>query len=291
MIRIAGTYEQISTVGETVNAFVPAPLPPRDPPLKMDAELSELLRRTEAAVKKLRLAGATVPSLDWLLYSFVRKEAVVSSQIEGTQVTLVDLLMYEAGGKAEAVDNEDVKQVCNYVDALNYARKQMRRKKGSRSRSHVWRPEAMPASSTIITVPASAGWAPLLFVRWLDPLRETMVERVKRRTDSGLEREWLEHWERNNYYRLPSDAQIFIESCETRPDFSSQRSQTVIYVDGPYHEFPERHQRDRTQTDCMKDLGYTVIRFADKQDWDSKFVQSPHIFGKECTAGCHRSSA
>ena len=129
MIRISGTYEQISTAGETVNAFVPAPLPPRDPPLKMDAELSELLRRAEAAVEKLRLAGAMVPSLDWLLYSFVRKEAVVSSQIEGTQATLMDLLMYEASGKAEA-DDEDVKQVCNYVDALTYARKQMRSKSG-----------------------------------------------------------------------------------------------------------------------------------------------------------------
>jgi len=130
MIRIAGTYEQISAAGETVNAFVPAPLPPRDPPLKVDAELSRLLHRAEAGVEKLRLAGAMVPSLDWLLYSFVRKEAVVSSQIEGTQATLVDLLMYEAGGKTETVDDDDVKQVCNYVDALSYARKQMRGKNG-----------------------------------------------------------------------------------------------------------------------------------------------------------------
>ncbi len=127
MIRIAGTYEQVSAVREIVNAFVAAPLPPRDPPLQMDAELSGLPRRAEAVVDKLRFAGAMVPSLDWLLYSFVRKEAVGSSQIEGAQATLVDLLMYEAGGKAEAVDDEDVKQVCNYVDALSYARKQMRR--------------------------------------------------------------------------------------------------------------------------------------------------------------------
>ena len=130
MIRTAGTYEQTSVAGETVKAFVPAPLPPGDPPLKTDAELSELLRRAEAAVEKLGLAGAMVPSLDWLLYSFVRKEAVVSSQIEGTQATLVDLLMYEASGKADAVDEADVIQVCNYVDALGYARKQMRSRNG-----------------------------------------------------------------------------------------------------------------------------------------------------------------
>ena len=130
MVRIAGTYKQISAVGETVNAFVPAPLPPVNPPLEIDAELSTMLRRAEAALARLKLAGTMVPSVDWFLYSFVRKEAVVSSQIEGTQATLVDLLMYEAAGKAAAVHEADVKQVCNYIEALNYARKQMRSKSG-----------------------------------------------------------------------------------------------------------------------------------------------------------------
>ncbi|MBN1567401.1 MAG: Fic family protein [Acidobacteria bacterium] len=130
MGRIVGAYEQTSTAGETINAFVPKPLPPSNPPLAMDAELSSLLQRAETAIARLKLAGTMVPSLDWLLYSFVRKEAVVSSQIEGTQATLVDLLMYEAAGKAGTVDDEDVKQVCNYIDALSYARKQMRSKNG-----------------------------------------------------------------------------------------------------------------------------------------------------------------
>ena len=130
MVRIVGTYEQTSTAGETVNAFVPAPLPPGDPPLTMDSELTVLSQRAEAAVARLKLTGTMVPSLDWLLYSFVRKEAVVSSQIEGTQATLVDLLMYEAAGKADTVDDEDVRQVCNYVDALSYARRQMRKTGG-----------------------------------------------------------------------------------------------------------------------------------------------------------------
>jgi Fic family protein len=130
MVRIVGTYEQTSTAGEIVNAFVPAPLPPQNPPLDMNAELSGLLQCAEAGVSRLKLAGSMVPSLDWLLYSFVRKEAVVSSQIEGTQSTLIDLLMYEAAGKEETVDDGDVKQVCNYVDALHYARKQMHSKDG-----------------------------------------------------------------------------------------------------------------------------------------------------------------
>jgi Fic family protein len=130
MVRIVGTYEQTSTAGETVNAFVPKPLPPSNPPLTMDAELSSLLQRAETAIARLKLAGTMVPSPDWLLYSFVRKEAVLSSQIEGTQATLVDLLMYEASGKAETVDDADVKQVCNYIDALNYAQREVRSKSG-----------------------------------------------------------------------------------------------------------------------------------------------------------------
>jgi Fic family protein len=130
MVRIVGTYEKVSTTDETINAFVPAPLPPIKPPLDINSEFAALLHRAETAIARLKLAGTMVPSLDWLLYSFVRKEAVVTSQIEGTQATLVDLLMYEAVGKADTVDDEDVKQVCNYVDALNYSRKQMRSKKG-----------------------------------------------------------------------------------------------------------------------------------------------------------------
>jgi Fic family protein len=65
-----------------------------------------------------------VPSLDWSIYAFVRKEAVLSSQIEGTQATLVDLLTFEAQGDAEqsAAPNADVEEVCNYLDALAYSR-------------------------------------------------------------------------------------------------------------------------------------------------------------------------
>ncbi len=61
-----------------------------------------------------------VPSLDWFIYAFVRKEAVVSSQIEGTQATLIDLLTFEA--QSEDRPNADVEEVCNYLEALTYAR-------------------------------------------------------------------------------------------------------------------------------------------------------------------------
>jgi Fic family protein len=72
-----------------------------------------------------------VPSLDWFIYAFVRKEAVVSSQIEGTQATLVDLLTFEAEEdasakpKTAAPPTAEIEEICNYLDALQYAREQL----------------------------------------------------------------------------------------------------------------------------------------------------------------------
>lgn len=108
-----------------VDAFVPYPLPPVDPPLDMNAKRRELLSRAEHALARLDVAGEMVPSLDWFIYAFVRKEAVLSSQIEGTQATLVDLLEYEAE-TGDRKPLEDVREVCNYLDALKYARNQLR---------------------------------------------------------------------------------------------------------------------------------------------------------------------
>jgi Fic family protein len=113
--------------GEEVAAFVPNALPPKDPPVIVDAALAERLRAAEQALVRLELAGGMVPSLDWFIYAFVRKEAVLSSQIEGTQATLVDLLTFEAQGGAgeSAAPNADVEEVCNYLDALAYSRAQL----------------------------------------------------------------------------------------------------------------------------------------------------------------------
>src|SRR5713226_1506651 len=69
-----------------------------------------------------------VPALDWFIYAFVRKEAVISSQIEGTQTTLVDLLAFEA--EDQPPPNADIEEVTNYLDALNYARAQLMSKRG-----------------------------------------------------------------------------------------------------------------------------------------------------------------
>ncbi len=66
-----------------------------------------------------------VPSTDWFLYGFVRKEAVITSRIEGTQATLRDVLTFEATDRPD-----DVREVCNYVDALSYARGQLANPQG-----------------------------------------------------------------------------------------------------------------------------------------------------------------
>ena len=130
MKRISGRYERNSTGGETVSAFIPEPLPPRDPPLLMYAGLADSLSKAESALSRLDAAGTLVPSINWFIYSFVRKEAVISSQIEGTQATLIDLFAYEASGKSDIADEAEVMEICNYLDALGYARKQLKSKKG-----------------------------------------------------------------------------------------------------------------------------------------------------------------
>jgi len=126
--RVTGTYERTITGGEPVDAFIPPPLPPRDPPLAITGRLADRLRLAEHALARLDLASAMVPSVDWFLYAFVRKEAVLSSQIEGTQASLVDLLNFEAA--VGVTPSADVEEVCNYLDAVAYARGQLAAPRG-----------------------------------------------------------------------------------------------------------------------------------------------------------------
>ena len=124
--RKTGTYERTTVGGEEVAAFIPLPLPPAGPALSLEGAVSARLRAAEQALVRLELAGEMVPSLDWFIYAFVRKEAVLSSQIEGTQATLVDLLTFEAEqGDDAAPANADVEEVCNYLDAITFARGQL----------------------------------------------------------------------------------------------------------------------------------------------------------------------
>ncbi len=128
MPRTTGTYRTSTTAGETVQAFVPHPLPPRDPELHAAGEIERLHTDALTGLARLEVAGRMVPSTGWFLYGFVRKEAVISSQIEGTQATLREVVTFEA--TKEAQKPHDVEEVCNYVDAINYARAQIADPKG-----------------------------------------------------------------------------------------------------------------------------------------------------------------
>lgn len=102
------------------SAFIPAPLPP-DPPLEMDAELARLLSEADLALGRLDGASMMLPNADLFVAMYVRREAVLSSQIEGTQASLTDVLQFEAGtdgGETERL--LDVEEVVNYVRAMNY---------------------------------------------------------------------------------------------------------------------------------------------------------------------------
>jgi len=100
------------------SAFVPAPLPP-DPPVAMGAELTKLLSRADHALGRLDGIGAVLPNPDLFVAMYVRQEAVLSSQIEGTQSTLEDVLQFEVDDKTNDLPR-DVEEVVNYVGAMNY---------------------------------------------------------------------------------------------------------------------------------------------------------------------------
>ena len=123
MKRLTGTYSISTTLGESVRAFVPHALPPSDPGLA-PAVFADLNRQAELALARLAGVSGLVPSFDWLLYSAIRKEALLTSQIEGTQATLTDLFDEEAGFKVNNTD--DVEEVTNYLRAFRWTQEQLR---------------------------------------------------------------------------------------------------------------------------------------------------------------------
>lgn len=129
MARTTGTYEATEVAGESVRAFIPHPLPPSQPKISISGDLAAQLQTAETNLASLESASRMVPSLEWFVYAFVRKEAVISSQIEGTQASLDDLLASEADAPSTAPP-EHIEEICNYLEALSYARGQLRRKAG-----------------------------------------------------------------------------------------------------------------------------------------------------------------
>ncbi|PYT38164.1 MAG: cell filamentation protein Fic [Acidobacteria bacterium] len=119
-----GRFHNTSTAGETVRAFVPEPLPP-NPPLAFDGPLQMALEQALLALGRLDSITTLLPDPDLFLYSYVRKEAVLSSQIEGTQSSLSDLLLFEMK-EAPGAPLDDVREVSNYVAALEHGIKRLR---------------------------------------------------------------------------------------------------------------------------------------------------------------------
>ncbi len=115
---LTGDYKTLSVAGETVRAFVPHPLPPY-PPLEFDGRRQRLLEEATLSVGRLDSVTLLLPEPDLFLYAYVRREAVLSSQIEGTQSSLAQLLLFELE-EAPGVPLDDVTEVSNYVAALDH---------------------------------------------------------------------------------------------------------------------------------------------------------------------------
>lgn len=116
--ELQGRYVTISTVGEKAQAFVPAPLPPR-PPIDWTPELRSKFDQALLALGRLDSVSTLLPDTSLFLYMYVRKEAVLSSMIEGTQSSLSDLLLFELD-QEPGVPLDDVREVSNYVAALDH---------------------------------------------------------------------------------------------------------------------------------------------------------------------------
>ena len=121
---IQGDYIPSTTMPETFLAFVPRPLPPV-PPLQLDGDLYDLIERANRALGRLDGLTTLLPEPSLFLYLYVRKEALLSSQIEGTQSSFSDLLLYEIE-EVPGVPLDDVQEVSRYVAALNHGLARLR---------------------------------------------------------------------------------------------------------------------------------------------------------------------
>jgi len=119
-----GSYVITSATGETVRAYIPPPLPP-DPAVDLGS-LHGRIDRANRAVGRLDGLSSLIPDTNLLLYTYVRKEAVLSSQIEGTQSSLSELLLFE-NSAAPGAPIDDVEEVSNYVAAMQHGLRRLRR--------------------------------------------------------------------------------------------------------------------------------------------------------------------
>ena len=122
--KVTGSYVTANVAGEQIRAFIPHPLPP-NPSLELNDQRQRLLERATLALGRLDSITLLLPDPDLFLYAYVRREAVLSSQIEGTQSSLAQLLLFELE-EAPGVPLDDVTEVSNYVAALNHGMARMK---------------------------------------------------------------------------------------------------------------------------------------------------------------------
>lgn len=201
--RPPGKYVDVATPGERFKAFVPAPLPPK-PPIDWSPALRRRFDEALLALGRLDALAVHLPNASLVLYSFVRKEAVLSSQIEGTQSSLADLLLYEVD-EQPGVPVGDAREVSRCVAALEHGLKKLRgglplcmrllcemhkallthpggrgKTPGEVRRSQVWIGGTRPGSAVFVPPPASELAACLTaFERFLNDEPEPMPPLVK----------------------------------------------------------------------------------------------------------------
>lgn len=176
---VPGKYVEVAAAGERFKAFVPAPLPP-DPPIDWSPALRRRFDEALLALGRLDALTEHLPNAALLLYSFVRKEAVLSSQIEGTQSSLADLMLYEIDEQPGA-PVEDAREVSRCVAALEHGLVKLRgglplsmrllrgmhevlmshpggrgKTPGEVRRSQVWIGGTRPGNAAFVPPPASA---------------------------------------------------------------------------------------------------------------------------------------
>ena len=108
--------------------------------------------------------------------------------------------------------------------------------------------------------------------------RSAHLKKLLAECGSELEKQWLAFIDEKGC-NLPTDAQYFIESCKTRPDFYYSEHKFAVYIDGPIHDFPDRAARDKVQENDLEAAGYWVVRFVHSEDWMSLIKKYPAVFG------------
>jgi Fic family protein len=120
-----GIFEKRTTANESFRTYTPKPLPLK-PPLILNLKILDLLEKANQALGRLDMLGDVLPDTDLFIYLYVRKEALLSSQIEGTQSSLSDLLLYEAEARKSPA-SADLKDVVNYIAAMDHGLDSLRK--------------------------------------------------------------------------------------------------------------------------------------------------------------------